>query len=77
MVSAYVLITTAAGKVENVIRESSAIPEIKRIDGVTGPFDAISLIEATDFDVIGRTVVEKIQKIDGVTRTLTCLVAKF
>lgn len=74
---AYVLITIAAGKVEPVLKEVSVLAEAKRTDSVTGPFDAIALIEAESFDEIGKIVVDKIQKIEGVTRTLTCLVTKF
>jgi DNA-binding Lrp family transcriptional regulator len=39
---------------------------------VTGPYDVIVRAEAGDLDELGRTVVSRVQMIDGITRTLTC-----
>lgn len=76
MVEAYVLLTIASGQVESVIKAMSGVSEVKRVDPIAGPFDAIALVEAENFDAVGKLIVDKVQKIDGVTRTLTCFIAK-
>ncbi|MBI4636573.1 MAG: Lrp/AsnC ligand binding domain-containing protein [Candidatus Rokubacteria bacterium] len=74
---AYVLIETAAGKTKSVkvglskLRGSAV--SVRELDAVTGPFDFIAVIEASNLDAIGRLVTDEIGSIDGVTRTTTCL----
>ena len=70
---AYVLITTDAGKV------LSALAEIKKLDGIKsahatiGPYDIISFVEFENPDELVNLIVDKVQKIGGVSRTLTCI----
>jgi DNA-binding Lrp family transcriptional regulator len=40
---------------------------------VTGPYDSIVVLEANDLDQLARFVTDKIQAINGVQRTLTCV----
>jgi DNA-binding Lrp family transcriptional regulator len=42
-------------------------------DVVTGPFDVIVRVEANDLDQLAGWVTDKIQAIDGVQRTITCI----
>ncbi len=51
-----------------------SVPGVQAADAITGEYDVIARFEATDFIVIGATIVEKIQRIDGVVKTVTCLV---
>ncbi|SHE27297.1 transcriptional regulator, AsnC family [Ferrithrix thermotolerans DSM 19514] len=69
---AYVLIQTDLGRVTDILRKVKEIATVTRADSVTGPYDIIALLEAPSVEEIGREVVESIQVIDGVTRTLTC-----
>jgi DNA-binding Lrp family transcriptional regulator len=41
-------------------------------DAVTGPYDAIARAEADSLDELGRLVIQRIQSVAGVSRTLTC-----
>jgi DNA-binding Lrp family transcriptional regulator len=41
---------------------------------VTGPYDIIALVEGKDPAAIGKLVMAKIQAVDGVGRTITCVV---
>jgi DNA-binding Lrp family transcriptional regulator len=41
---------------------------------ITGPYDIIALVEEKDPTAIGRLVMTKIQAVDGVGRTITCVV---
>ena len=70
-VKAYVLIQTA-------VNAQSVAGDIRRIDGVesaddvSGPYDVIAEIRAADMHALGELVVNRIQAVDGITRTLTC-----
>lgn len=73
MVGAYILITAEPGKAGSVVRGIVAISGVKSVSAVTGPYDAIAEVEVSDFNAIGNLIVSQIQKIDGVSRTLTCI----
>jgi DNA-binding Lrp family transcriptional regulator len=71
-VSAYVLIQTEVGKAAVVTAAAAAIPGVTVADTVTGPYDAIIRVEGESMDEVAKTVVSRIQMVDGITRTLTC-----
>lgn len=72
MIEAYVLIQTEIGKPPQVAAELGRIHGVGTTDVLTGPYDVIVRVEATDLDTLGKLVVTKIQAVEGVTRTLTC-----
>ena len=76
-VKAYILIETAAGKTKAVKKGFSRIKPsattVIHLDGVTGPFDFIAVVEGPNLDAVGRLVTDVIGAIDGVTRTTTCV----
>jgi DNA-binding Lrp family transcriptional regulator len=53
---------------------------LTKLDGVqlaedlAGPYDVIAKVQAPGLDQLGRLVVSRIQLLDGVTRTVTCIV---
>ena len=69
----YVLITTAPAKEHKVYEELKKIPEIKELHPLFGEYDFIIKIESEDLNTIGKVVVDKIRRIDGIidTKTLT------
>ncbi len=69
---AYVLIQTEIGQVHHVLAELRGLALVQRADDVTGPYDIIALLAGESLEQIGHEVVEGIQVIEGVTRTLTC-----
>ncbi|HLN17768.1 MAG TPA: Lrp/AsnC ligand binding domain-containing protein [Acidimicrobiales bacterium] len=71
-VSAYVLIQTDVGKAAEVTRQVRTISGVIAAEDVTGPYDVIAQIESASMDELGRMVVSQIQRIDGITRTVTC-----
>ncbi|MEA2446496.1 MAG: hypothetical protein QOK47_133 [Actinomycetota bacterium] len=75
-VNAYVLIQTevSAAEVASVIRK---VEGIESADDVSGPYDVIARVNADDLDELGRLVVSEIQRVEGVTRTLTCPIVVF
>jgi DNA-binding Lrp family transcriptional regulator len=68
----YVLIQTDVGKGPAVTHAIGALKGVVSADAVTGPYDVIALAEARSLRDLSRLVVDRIQDIDGVTRTLTC-----
>jgi DNA-binding Lrp family transcriptional regulator len=75
-VTAYLLIQTEVGKAAHVVEAIREIDGVVSADDVTGPHDAIVIIEAENIDELGRMVVSKIQAVEGITRTLTCPVVR-
>jgi DNA-binding Lrp family transcriptional regulator len=76
-VKAYVLIETSPGKARAVKKSLSRIrggpSTMVHLDGITGPYDFIAIVDGPSLDAVGRLVTEGIGTIDGVTRTTTCV----
>jgi DNA-binding Lrp family transcriptional regulator len=72
VVQAYILIQTEVGRASAVASDVAGITGVTRAQDVTGPYDVIVCAEADDVDSLGRDVVGAVQKVPGITRTLTC-----
>jgi DNA-binding Lrp family transcriptional regulator len=72
MVEAYILVQTEVGKASDVARQIAKITGITQAEDVTGPYDVIVRAQAENVDELGRLVAAQIQKVPGITRTLTC-----
>ena len=70
---AFVLIETAVGKTREVEAALKQLEGVKSVDGVTGPYDIIAIIEGETLNDIGELVTAKIHPIVGISRTVTCL----
>ena len=70
---AYILIETSVGRTEDVVTQLSSHREIRTADSVLGPFDGIAIAEAEDLNAVGDLVTRRIQTLDGIVRTMTCL----
>ncbi len=71
-VSAYVLIQTDVGRAADVARQITGIEGVVSAEDVTGPYDVIVRAESRSVNALGRMVVGQIQRIEGITRTVTC-----
>jgi DNA-binding Lrp family transcriptional regulator len=74
MLSAYVLIETELGKVAHVAQALTKLDGVQLAEDLAGPYDVIARVQAPSLDALGRLVVARIQVLDGVTRTVTCMV---
>jgi DNA-binding Lrp family transcriptional regulator len=74
MLSAYVLIETEVGKVARVAQAITDLDGVQLAEDLAGPYDVIASLQAPSLDELGRLVVADIQLLDGVTRTVTCIV---
>jgi len=72
---AFILIETRVGKAKQVIQALRLVVGVRSADVVTGTFDIIALIEATDMAAVADLVTGQVQGIDGVLRTITCVAA--
>lgn len=72
-VKAYVLMNLAATSVPESLKEVRGIKGVKFADAVTGPYDAVIQVEASDMDELGRLITAKLLKVKGVSKTLTCV----
>lgn len=72
MVQAYVLVQTEVGRAGDLAELIRGIDGVGEAEDVTGPYDVIVRAHADDIDALGRLVVARIQRLDGIARTLTC-----
>ena len=70
---AFVLMETTVGRNKDVVAAVSKLKGVASVDAVTGPYDVIAIIEGENLNEIGELVTGKIQSIDGISRTVTCL----
>ena len=74
-VRAFILVDTSPGKAKEVTQKLREVPGVSTAHAVTGPHDIIAIAEAADVSSLGEMVVQKIQSIIGVSRSLTSIVA--
>lgn len=71
---AYVLIEAESGRVAEVLAALRAITGMTAVDAVTGPYDIIATVQTPDPRNIGRLVMNEIHGVEGIKRTVTCMV---
>jgi DNA-binding Lrp family transcriptional regulator len=71
---AYVLINASPGKAIEIAQRIQGQPGITAADAITGEYDVVAVCEAPDVNAMGQLIVERIQKTDGVFKTITNLV---
>jgi DNA-binding Lrp family transcriptional regulator len=75
MTGAYILINCSAGRATTVMRSLRRLG-VKEVRAVTGLYDIIAFVEAANPNKLGELVVNRIQSIDGVERTMTMVALK-
>jgi DNA-binding Lrp family transcriptional regulator len=75
-VAAYILVQAEVGASSDVALSAKEIDGVVAVDAITGPYDVLVKVEAENMDELGKKIVSDIQKIPGITRTLTCPVVK-
>ena len=74
-VKAFILIDTSPGKAKEVANKLKQVEGVSAAHAVTGPHDIIAVAEAPDVSSLGELIVQKIQSVVGVNRSLTSIVA--
>lgn len=70
-VEAYVFIECEHARSKEVQEKLLKIGGVKDARIVTGPYDIIALVAASNFKVLGEVVISKIQSVNYVKKTLT------
>ena len=73
---AYILVDTVVGMSKEVAQTLRSLPGVEMVDVVAGPCDLIAVIEVPDLNAVGDLVTSQIHTINGVARTVTCLVVE-
>jgi DNA-binding Lrp family transcriptional regulator len=76
VVSAYILLQAEVGQAARVAQEVGGIKGVGSADAVAGPYDVIARADAASLDALAKLVVEQVQDVEAVTRTLTCPVVR-
>jgi DNA-binding Lrp family transcriptional regulator len=76
LMRAYILVRFEADNSRQVIGDLSKLKDVISADLVTGPYDAIIVVEAKDLNEIAELVVAKVSRISGIASTITCQAAK-
>ena len=71
---AYVLIEAQVGKVQEVVEAIRKLEGVASVDSVTGPYDAIAVIQRETLADIGNLITSMVHPVAGISRTVTCLV---
>ncbi len=74
MASAYVLIEAAPKKARAASAKIATLAGVRSCHLVTGPYDIIAFVDGDDPTAIGQLVMARIHAVDGVGRTITCVV---
>ena len=75
-IGAYILIKIAPGRSRPITEKISKIEGVKTAHPVTGMFDIIAFVEASDINHLTDIVRSEIQTIEGVLRTHTAIVGE-
>jgi uncharacterized protein with GYD domain len=73
---AYVLMAVQVGKsldIQEEMRSWGADGGVLEVDAVAGTYDVVAVVEAPDAHAIGEIVMGRVQKLDGVSDTVTLL----
>ena len=58
----------------DVAEEIARFPEVQEVHIITGDWDLLVKLRAENVDAIGKFVVDKLRRIKGLDKTLTCMV---
>ena len=55
-------------------RQISRFPEVQEVHIITGDWDILVKVKAKDVDAVGKFVIDKLRFVEGIEKTLTCMV---
>jgi Lrp/AsnC family transcriptional regulator, leucine-responsive regulatory protein len=58
----------------DVAEEIAQFPEVQEVHIITGDWDILVKLRAENVDAVGKFVVDKLRRIKGLDKTLTCMV---
>ena len=76
MLYAYVLLTVRIGMLKHVLDEIRTLEEVEEAEAITGPYDMIVYLAVEGLTQLTRTLLHRIESIDGVTESMTLVVVE-
>ncbi|ASJ11319.1 AsnC family transcriptional regulator [Thermococcus sp. P6] len=73
MVTAFILMVTAAGKEREVMEKLLAMPEVKEAHVVYGEYDVVIKVETDTLKALDQFITEKIRKMPEIQMTSTMI----
>jgi DNA-binding Lrp family transcriptional regulator len=58
----------------DIVKKMSVFPEVQETHIVSGDFDIIVKVKVKDVDEMGKFITDKLRKVEGVERTISCVV---
>jgi len=64
----------AALSQRKVVKEIAKLPEVQEAHIITGDWDILIKVKEKDVGTIGKFVIDKLRMVEGIEKTLTCMV---
>jgi DNA-binding Lrp family transcriptional regulator len=74
MLNAYILLTVRIGMLKEALEKVKRMDEVIEADGITGPFDMVVYVGVDGLTELTDTLLHKIERIDGITESMTLVV---
>ena len=71
---AYVFVKVSAGKLDQVMRTLSAMPQVVSAEGVSGHCDVIAIMRGPDLETLQNTILSTVRGVEGIQSTETWIV---
>lgn len=71
MLYAYVLLTVRIGMLKQALDDIRTLEEVVEAQAITGPYDMIAYVAVDGLTQLTKTILHKIESIDGVTESMT------
>lgn len=76
MLYAYILLTVRIGMLKHVLDEARTLKEVIEAEAITGPYDMILYLGVEGLPQLTETLLHRIERIDGVTESMTLIVVE-
>jgi DNA-binding Lrp family transcriptional regulator len=76
MLYAYILLTVRIGMLKQTLDEVRNLEEVIEAEAITGPYDMLLYVGVDGLTQLTNTILHKIDKIDGVTESMTLVVVE-
>jgi DNA-binding Lrp family transcriptional regulator len=71
MLYAYVLLTVRIGMLKQALDDIRTLEEVVEAQAITGPYDMIAYVAVDGLTQLTKTILHKIENINGVTESMT------
>ncbi len=76
MLYAYILLTVRIGMLKEALDKTRKLDEVVEAEAITGPYDMIAYVAVEGLTQLTDTLLHKIEKVDGVTESMTLVVVE-